>query len=109
VNLGANEVIGYTVIGFNEAVRNVDVVIDLIGDAKPGDGARSLSVLRRGGPIVHVASELWPTFASDAARAGANDATYKVAPDTRRLARITEMIDAGDYEFRLKIYSRRRK
>jgi NADPH:quinone reductase-like Zn-dependent oxidoreductase len=75
VNLGANKVIDYTVTGFNEAVRNVDGAIDLIGDARHGDGARSLSVLRRGGPIVHVASGPWPTFASDAARGGANDAT----------------------------------
>ena len=44
--------------------------------------------------MVHAASGPWPTFASDAARAGANDATYKVAPDARRLARITEVIDA---------------
>ncbi|MBB5912641.1 NADPH:quinone reductase-like Zn-dependent oxidoreductase [Nocardia transvalensis] len=44
--LGADELIDYTAVDFTTAVRDVDVVLDLIG----GDyGSRSLTVLRPGG------------------------------------------------------------
>ncbi|MBF6171205.1 NADP-dependent oxidoreductase [Nocardia blacklockiae] len=42
-SLGADELIDYTAVDFTEAVRDVDVVLDLIGGSY---GARSLRVLR---------------------------------------------------------------
>lgn len=51
-NLGANEVIDYTTTRFEDAVQEVDVVLDTVG----GDTfTRSLDVLRTGGTLVSIA------------------------------------------------------
>ncbi|GAA1911332.1 hypothetical protein GCM10009753_48870 [Streptantibioticus ferralitis] len=45
--LGADEVIDYTAVRFEDIAREVDVVIDLVGDAHDKTGSRSLEVLRQ--------------------------------------------------------------
>ncbi|KJK55508.1 NADPH:quinone reductase, partial [Saccharothrix sp. ST-888] len=52
--LGADELIDYTAVRFEDAVRDVDVVIDLVGDHHDTTSTRSLQVLRPGGLIVAI-------------------------------------------------------
>ena len=49
-DLGADETIDYTTARFEDAVADVDVVIDLVGDAHDRTSTRSLKVLRPGRP-----------------------------------------------------------
>ena len=54
--LGAAEVIDYSTTRFEEAVEDVDVVIDLVGDEQDRTSTRALEVLRPGGLLVAVPS-----------------------------------------------------
>jgi NADPH:quinone reductase-like Zn-dependent oxidoreductase len=94
--LGANEVIDYTTTRFDEAVRDVDVVIDLIGNVHDDTGTRSLSVLRPGGLIVNAPTGSWDTMLDDAAAAGVRASRYKVSPDGTTLAVISRLLQSGD-------------
>ncbi len=94
--LGAAEVIDYTATRFEDAVSDVDVVIDLIGNAADDTGTRSLAVLRRGGLLVNVPSGSWPTLAVDATQAGIRGTGYRVSADGATLAVISRLIESGD-------------
>ncbi|WP_414673216.1 NADP-dependent oxidoreductase [Lacisediminihabitans sp.] len=95
-DLGAAEVIDYTMTRFDEVLSGVDVVIDLIGNVHDDTGSRSLRVLRPGGLLVNVPSGSWPTLAEDAAAAGIRATTYRVAPDGSTLAVIGRLLESGD-------------
>jgi NADPH:quinone reductase-like Zn-dependent oxidoreductase len=95
-DLGAAEVIDYTITRFDEVLSGVDVVIDLIGNVHDDTGSRSLRVLRPGGLLVNVPSGSWPTLADDAAAAGVRATTYRVAPDGSTLAVIGRLLESGD-------------
>jgi NADPH:quinone reductase-like Zn-dependent oxidoreductase len=94
--LGADQLIDYTSTRFEDAVKDVDVVIDLIGDGHDRTSTRSLDVLRPGGLLVAVpsggSSELFTTAEVRDLRA----TSFLVEPDGPALARIAELIDAGD-------------
>jgi NADPH:quinone reductase-like Zn-dependent oxidoreductase len=77
-------------------VREVDVVIDLIGNVHDDTGTRSLSVLRPGGLIVNAPTGSWPGFADEVAAAGMRGTHYKVAPDGNALAVIARLLEAGN-------------
>lgn len=94
--LGAAEVIDYTATRFDEIVRGVDVVIDLIGNVHDNTGTRSLSVLRPGGLLVNAPTGSWPTLIADAAAASIRATSYKVAPDGSTLAIIGRLLESGD-------------
>lgn len=94
--LGAAEVIDYTRVRFEDGLDDVDVVIDLIGDAIDRTGSRSLSVLRPGGLLVNVPSASWPTLAADAAAADVRATTFRMIPDAQTLAVISRLITSGD-------------
>lgn len=94
--LGASAVIDYTTTRFEDAVTDVDVVIDLIGNVHDETGTRSLRVLRPGGLYVLVPTGGWPEYASAAAEAGVRATSYKVIPDGRALATIARLIDSGE-------------
>ena len=93
--LGAAEVIDYTATRFEDAVGDIDVVIDLLGDVADDSGSRSLKVLRPGGLIVNAPTGSWPTMVADAEAAGMRATGYRVSPDGRTLAEIGRLIDAG--------------
>lgn len=93
--LGAAQVIDYTSTRFEDAVDDVDVVIDLIGNVHENTGTRSLSVLRPGGLIVNAPTGSWPGFLADAANAGMRATTFKVSPDARALAVISRLLESG--------------
>ncbi|WP_261164693.1 NADP-dependent oxidoreductase [Microbacterium sp. Marseille-Q6965] len=94
-SLGADRVIDYRSERFEEVVGDIDAVIDLIGNVADDTGSRSLKVLAADGIIVNVPTGSWPTFHEEAAAAGLRGTTYKVSPDGRRLAQITDLIEQG--------------
>jgi NADPH:quinone reductase-like Zn-dependent oxidoreductase len=94
-SLGARETIDHTTHRFEEEVDDVDVVLDLIGDAADSTGPRSLRVLRKNGLIVNVPSGSWPTFEADAAAAEVRATTFKMTPDAATLAVISRLLEQG--------------
>jgi len=94
--LGASEVIDYSATRFEDAVRDIDAVIDLIGNVKDDTATRSLRVLRPGGIIVNGPSGSWATMADEAAAAGMRATGFQVAPDGSTLAIISRLLDSGD-------------
>ena len=94
--LGANEVIDYTATRFEDAVKDLDVVIDLIGNVHDETGTRSLGVLRPGGLLVNAPSGSWDTVIEDAAAAGKRASRYKVSADGSTLAVISRLLSSGD-------------
>ncbi|RAG85466.1 NADP-dependent oxidoreductase [Streptacidiphilus pinicola] len=93
--LGADETIDYTAVRFEDAVRDVDVVIDLVGDAHGETSRRSLRVLRQDGLLVAIPAGVSPELAEAAAVARARVTPFLVEPDGPALTTIAELIDAG--------------
>ena len=87
--LGTDEVIDYTSTRFEEAVRNVDVVLDTIGS---DTRQRSWQVLKKGGMLVATLS-LSPQ--ETAQHPGVLGRGIMVHPDTTQLTQIAALIDAG--------------
>ena len=86
--LGADEVIDYRATAFDDVVRDMDAVIDLVG----GDvQARSLRVLRRGGRLVSAVSKPDQVAAQEV---GVEAAFFLVEVTTERLDRIVGLIAA---------------
>lgn len=89
IGLGAHEVIDYRADRFEEMLRDIDLVLDLVG----GDvQVRSFKVLRAAGTLVNA----WGMLAVDAAEAaGVVARKVAVRPDGAQLKRIGALIDAG--------------
>jgi len=94
--LGAHQVVDYTSERFEDVVKPVDVVVDLIGNVKDETGTRSLSVLKPGGLIINVPTGSWPTLSAEAIVAGVRSTEFKVSPEATTLAVISRLIDSGD-------------
>lgn len=91
-DLGVADVIDYRTVDFTEAVRDVDVVLDLVG----GDyGPRSLQVLRPGGVLVTAVDRTNTDLAARAAAAGRRFAGVTVEPDGTQLEHLAHLVDAG--------------
>ncbi|MFI6474488.1 NADP-dependent oxidoreductase [Streptomyces sp. NPDC050516] len=90
--LGADEVIDYTAVDFTEAVRDVDVVLDPIGDAY---GSRSLKVLRRGGVLVSIASPDEDGLLAEAAELGVRAGFTLVEADYAGMRAIAALVEEG--------------
>jgi NADPH:quinone reductase-like Zn-dependent oxidoreductase len=95
-SLGADEVVDYHERRFEEAIKPVDTVIDLVGDRHDHVGPRSLAVLRPGGLLVTLPSTGWPTLAADAAAAGVRATKFRMVPDHATLVVIARLLTAGD-------------
>lgn len=93
--LGAAEVVDYTSTRFEDVIADVDVVIDLIGNASDDTGTRSLDVLRPGGMLIEVPTGAWPGFREAAAARGIRSTDYKAIPDGGALATIARLLDSG--------------
>lgn len=93
-DLGASVVIDHTTTRFEDVVHDMDVVIDLVGNAIDSVGARSLQVLRPGGIYVLVPTGSWPEYASEATAAGVRATSYKVIPEGATLATIARLLDS---------------
>ena len=94
--LGASEVIDYTAARFEDTVKDVDVVIDLIGNVHDDTGTRSLATLRPGGLIINAPTGSWDSFIEDATAAGVRASHYKVSADGSTLAVISRLLESGD-------------
>jgi NADPH:quinone reductase-like Zn-dependent oxidoreductase len=87
--LGADETIDYTTTRFEQVVRDVDVVFDMVG----GDTLeRSYGVLKTGGVLVSVAM---PPSPEKAKEHGARSVWFIVEPNRDQLIEIGELIDGG--------------
>ncbi|MFI7420434.1 NADP-dependent oxidoreductase [Nonomuraea sp. NPDC049684] len=94
--LGADETIDYTTTRFEDAVTDVDVVIDLVGDAHDRTSTRSLKVLRPGGLLVALTAGVSPELARAAEAPGVRATPCLVEPDGAALTTIAGLIDAGE-------------
>ncbi|HEX7796598.1 MAG TPA: NADP-dependent oxidoreductase [Vicinamibacterales bacterium] len=87
--LGADEVIDYTAVRFEDKVRDVDVVLDAVG----GDTLeRSWRVLRPGGTLVTIVS---PTAPEKAGQYGVRGVYFIVKSNRAQLLEIARLIDTG--------------
>ncbi|WP_194892188.1 NADP-dependent oxidoreductase [Catenulispora pinisilvae] len=93
--LGADEAVDYRAVRFEDVVGDVDVVIDLVGDAHDKTSLRSLEVLRPGGLLVAIPAGVSPELAEAAAERGVRVTPFLVEPDGPALHKIAELIDAG--------------
>ncbi|MFG2127233.1 NADP-dependent oxidoreductase [Streptomyces sp. NPDC048751] len=90
--LGVDEAIDYRETDFEEAVKDVDVVLDTIG----GDHAvRSLRVLRPGGAVVSILPVGSEEFYEEAERLGVRAAFLLVDADRAGMRAIAELVEAG--------------
>jgi len=86
-SLGVDDVIDYRTQRFEDAVRDVDLVYDMVG----GDTQdRSLQVLRKGGTLISTLDE--PSQVKAGER-GVHALRYTAHPDGKTLAHLAEMID----------------
>jgi NADPH:quinone reductase-like Zn-dependent oxidoreductase len=89
LRLGANEVIDYQTLRFEEVIEEVDVVFDTIG----GDTQeRSWQVLKKGGILVSI---ITPPLAEKAAAHGVRQAFVFIQPDAAVLTELAKLVDAG--------------
>ncbi|WP_236793491.1 NADP-dependent oxidoreductase [Amycolatopsis sp. GM8] len=94
--LGADALVDYTAVRFEDAVRDVDVVIDLVGDAHDDTSTRSLNVLRPNGLLVAIPAGVSAELAAAAEAKGLRVSAFLVEPDGTALTRIAGLIDAGE-------------
>ncbi len=89
-SLGAEEVIDHRAMRFEDTVKNVDAVIDLVGGEVQ---ARSFEILKPGGVLVSAVSQ---PDREAATRRGVRALFFLVDVTTAHLARVAAMIDAGE-------------
>lgn len=89
--LGADEMVDYRSVDFADAVRDVDVVLDVISGDYP---ERSLRVLRRGGVLVSLLP-LPPGLPEAAAERGIRAEAMLVEADHAGMTAIADLVAAG--------------
>jgi NADPH:quinone reductase-like Zn-dependent oxidoreductase len=87
--LGADQVIDYTAVPFEDQVRNVDVVLDTVGGETRD---RSWGVVRRGGVLVTIVGN---ARADQAAKYGVRGVDFIVKPSRAELIEIGRLIGEG--------------
>ncbi len=95
-SIGADELIDYSAVRFENAVADVDIVIDLVGDAHDATSTRSITVLRPDGILIAIPGGVSPELATAAQSAGVRTSPFLVEPDGAALTQIGALIDAGD-------------
>lgn len=88
-SLGADEIIDYTTTDFSTAVKDVDIVLDLVGGETQ---MKSFGIIKKDGLLL---STVMPPSNEKAAAAGINVAFVFTAPDENMLQEIAAMIDNG--------------
>ncbi|UTP37535.1 NADP-dependent oxidoreductase [Streptomyces rapamycinicus] len=96
--LGAAELIDYTEQRFEDAVEDVDVVIDLLGEEHGATSTRSLEVLKKGGLLVAVPGGVSPELREAADARAVRTSPFLVEPDGAALTTIAGLIDQGAVE-----------
>ena len=87
--LGADEVIDYHKVRFEDVVRGADVVFDTVGGETL---QRSSAVLQPGGRLVTVAA-----YGEGTTNAATRAAFFIVQPNASQLAELARMTDAGEF------------
>ncbi len=93
--LGADTVIDFQTQRFEDEVRDVDAVLDLVGGETQ---KRSFQVLRQGGKLISAVS---PPDQDLAKSHGVDAAFFLVNVTTRHLTEIADLIDRGDLKTRV--------
>lgn len=93
--LGADDLVDYHTVRFEDAVKEIDVVIDLVSIHHDDTSMRSLDVLRPGGLLVAIPAGVSPELLRAADSRGLRTSPFLVEPDGPALTRIAELIDAG--------------
>jgi NADPH:quinone reductase-like Zn-dependent oxidoreductase len=91
-SFGADEIIDYMKTPVPDMVKDVDVVIELIGGQVCID---MLKTLRPGGILVSAQSAWAPTLQDDAAKLGVRASWYLVEPDYAGLEALNDLVEAG--------------
>lgn len=91
-SLGVDEPVDYTTTDVFEAVRDVDVVVDLVGGET---GRRSLANLRPGGLLVSVPSGASQEVLAEAERIGVRATGILVEPDGHALEELAALVESG--------------
>jgi NADPH:quinone reductase-like Zn-dependent oxidoreductase len=91
-SLGADEAIDYNATDFTKAVRDQDVVLDVVGGDYP---ARALDVLRRGGVLVSTQPPAVAPLAETAAELGIRLAGIIVEADRVGMLALAELAATG--------------
>ena len=89
LSLGADEHIDYKAQRFEEAVTNIDFVLDTIGGEYID---RSLKITKKGGTIICIPSGLNETVAEKAKALGIHGATMRVLPDKEDMQAIADLL-----------------
>ncbi|MGC4940849.1 NADP-dependent oxidoreductase [Kribbella sp. DT2] len=92
--LGADEVIDYHSTAVEDAVAEIDVVVDLIGSETTS--TQALAVLKPGGQLVAVPSGTSAELLAKARAAGVHATGFLVEPDGHALGEIARLVEAGD-------------
>src|SRR5437879_1415139 len=87
--LDVDEPIDYTQQRFEDIARNIDIVLDTLGDETQ---ERSWSVLKKGGVLV---SSVQPPSEEKAKELGVRGAVIGVRPNGAKLAEVASIIDGG--------------
>ncbi|WP_328580717.1 NADP-dependent oxidoreductase [Streptomyces sp. NBC_00370] len=90
--MGLDEPIDYTRARFENAARDVDVVIDTVGGEY---GLRSLDTMRSGGVLVSLPEPPEPQAVREAERRGLRAVSLTVEADRADLESITALVEAG--------------
>ncbi|GGN57131.1 NADPH:quinone reductase [Streptomyces albiflavescens] len=90
--IGVDEAIDYRETDFTEAVKDVDVVLDTIGDEY---SVRSLRVLRPGGIVVSILPVGSEDFYEEAERLGVRAVRMLVDASRTGMQAIAELVEAG--------------
>ncbi|MFC5720306.1 NADP-dependent oxidoreductase [Streptomyces gamaensis] len=92
-SLGADETVDYTAVRFEDVVRDMDLVVDLVGDKE--HQRRSLRTLRPGGLLVAVPSGVDEDVVREAEERGLRTAAVLVEPDRAGLDALTDLVESG--------------
>ncbi len=94
--LGADEVVDYTAMQFEDAITEIDLVVDLVGDSHDNTSVRSAKVVNSGGLIIAVPGGVSPELSSVAKARNVRVTSFAVEPDGQGLSRIADLIDSRE-------------
>lgn len=90
--LGADEVIDYKAVDFSETTRDLDLVLETVGQ---GYAERSIKVLRPGGLLITAVERTNTELAKKVEAAGRRFAGVTVEPDHVGLEALTALVESG--------------
>jgi NADPH:quinone reductase-like Zn-dependent oxidoreductase len=97
IDLGADDVVDYTALRFEDCITDADIFVDLVGPGMDDTSLRAVQVLRPGGLLIIVPSlGLDPELTRAAAARAVRTTNFVVEPDGAALTTIAHLIDNGD-------------